>query len=177
MTKDYIGPILKMGQCNINTESGIRYGVISQNSVNLDCWAEAEADYGKPHCPECGGEVADSNKGKDYACVACEEVFWSDRCFPDEPLGYHYERDGYVLQDCLNTDILVLQSPYFTWAQFCSPGVPGAGDLDAPTNAGEGAKCYALGHDWFEGEVAPYKVYQVSDGAVVKPPRAADIKL
>ena len=175
----YAGIDYGCGTQNVDRATGIRFGVISQNSVNLDCWADAEPDYGKPHCPECGDECLDSshesvtdaewNDGKDYACAKCEACYWSDSVFPDEALSYSYEREGYKLTDCLDTDIFILESPYFTWAQFCSPCVPGAGNLDTPTEPENGAKCYALGHDWFEDGRAPYTVYRVADGSIVEP--------
>ena len=46
-----------MGQTNIDKETGIRYGVISQNEV-LQAWCDSsEAYYGDPHCPKCGNEA------------------------------------------------------------------------------------------------------------------------
>lgn len=176
----YAGIDYGLGTSNIDTASGIRYGVIAMNSINLDYSSDFEPEYGEPHCPKCGAVVvssddaslpdADWNEGKDYACVACESVYWSDAVFPDESQGWSYDRDGYTLTDCLDNDIFVLQSPYFTYAQFCSPCVPGAGNLDTPISAEDGgAKCYALGHDWFDDKVAPYPVYRVSDGALVAP--------
>src|SRR5690606_21275898 len=42
-----------------------------------------------------------------------------------------YEKDGYKITGCLDFDLFVLNSPYFTFAQFCSPCVPGAGNLDS----------------------------------------------
>lgn len=49
----------------------------------------------------------------------------------------------------------------WTFAQFCSPCVPGAGSLDNPVE--DGAKTYCLDHDWFDGGVAPYPVFRVAD--------------
>jgi hypothetical protein len=60
---------------------------------------------------------------------------------------------------------MVVKSPFYTYAQFCSPCVPGAGNLDNPM--AEGVKTYCLGHDWFEGGVAPYPVWRVDDHAFV----------
>jgi hypothetical protein len=170
----YTGIDYGLGRSNIDSENGIRYGVISQNSV-LQAWADsAEPDYGEPTCGQCGNpaiEACDApeeewNEGQDYACLTCKRVFWSDEAFGDEPLGYSYEADGYKLTDCLDNDIFVLKSPYFTYAQFCSPCVPGAGNLD--TTGPEGIKTYCLGHDWFDDSKAPYPVYSVETGEEVK---------
>ena len=37
--------------------------------------------------------------------------------------------------------------------------------LDAPV--ADGVKTYCLGHNWFEGGIAPYPVYRVSDNVQV----------
>ena len=176
---NYAGIDYGLGQSNIDKETEIRYGVISQQSVMPECLDDVEYNYGEPSCPECGSPAVasdddsvaecDWNEGKDYACASCEICFWSEAAYPDEPLGFTYDKDGYQLEDCLDTDIFVLKSPYYTYAQFCSPCVPGAGNLDNPVEEGEGAKCYCLGHDWFEGGKAPYTVYQVGSDSIVEP--------
>lgn len=159
-------------KANRDTETGIRYGVVSQNSVIPEALEDIEFDYGKPHCPDCGKEVAESNpeQGRDYFCPDCGKTHWTDRCFPDEALGWSYQQDGYKLCDCLENDIFVILSPYFTYAQFCSPCVPGACNLDSPLEQSiESNRCFCLGHDWFEGGKAPYKVYSVETGKEVAP--------
>lgn len=82
---------------------------------------------------------------------------------------YVYERDGYVLTGCLQHDVFVLRSDYYTYAQFCSPCVPGAGNLDHAFDAHvEGApRTYCLQHDWFENSKAPYRVWRVTDGVEI----------
>lgn len=166
-----------MGRSNIDVVSGIRYGVIAQNSV-LQAWSDsAEPDYGKAHCPKCGNEAIeyDSDKDVDFACghgcadfmcESCEYVFDGDEAYPDEDCGWNYSGDGYELTDCLDYNIFVLNSKYYTFAKFCSPCVPGAGDLDNPIE--DGAKTYCLGHDWFEDGKAPYAVYSVETGEEIK---------
>jgi hypothetical protein len=163
-----------LGSSNFNPITGIHFGVISQNSINLDYTSDFEQEYGNPFCPKCGAENIppsedsadeDWNDGKDYACVNCEECFWSDQCTPDESIGWNYTRDGYKLTDCLDNDIFVLESPFYTFTQFCSPCVPGAGNLDTPVE--DGAKTYCLGHDWFEDGSAPYPVYDVATNELV----------
>jgi hypothetical protein len=178
-TTNNAGLDYSLGRSNFDTSNGIHFGVIAQNSINLDILSEFESEYGDPHCPECGAEIqhssdvepdAEWNTGKDYACPTCKECYWSDACFPDESLGISYHANGYLITDCLDTDLVITKSPYFTFAQFCSPCVPGAGNLDSPMDAPDtGAKCYALGHDWFDGDIAPYTVYSVATGEVVKP--------
>jgi len=38
--------------------------------------------------------------------------------------------------NCLDSDILVTKSPFYTYAPFCSPCVPGAGNLDSTVPIG-----------------------------------------
>jgi hypothetical protein len=176
MTQFAAGIDYGLGMTNIDKTNGIRYGVISSHSVGTAWYESAEAEYGEPHCPECGNEIphsddaaipedAEWNDGKDYACVQCETCYWSDSVFPDEALGYSYSGDGYELSDCLDNDIFILKSDYYTFALYCSPCVPGAGNLDSAHE--DGVKTYALGHDWFEDGKAPYPVYRVLDDSLV----------
>ncbi len=173
-----------LGRSNFDTTNGIHFGVISSHSVDPESpWNDAEGNYGKPHCPSCGNEIKASDDetlfaegtddtpdwfdGKDFTCVACESCYWSDSVYSEEALGYTYEDGEYNLTDCLQSDIFVLKSPYYTFAQFCSPCVPGAGNLDNPRE--DGPKTYALGHQWFDGDKAPYRVFSVATGLEVLP--------
>ena len=158
-----------LDKANIDSKTGIHYGVISQHSVMLEAMDDFEPDYGDPHCPSCGDDIPESGEqNKDYICKTCDQSFSSDEIWDlVEPNGFTYDQDGYKLTDCLDTDIFVLSSPYFTYASFCSPCVPGAGDLDSPH--ADGVKCYALGHDWFDGDKAPYPVFSVEDNSEVLP--------
>lgn len=166
-----------MGRTNINVETGIRFGVISQHTV-LQAWCDsAVADYGEATCGKCGNAAIESSaapddidsaewfSGKDYYCAHCEWCFWSDEAFGEEPIGFSFEEDGYKLTNCLDSDIMILESPFFTHARFCSPCVPGAGNLDCADE--NGVKTYCLGHDWFEDGKAPYPVYSVETGELV----------
>ncbi len=177
-----------MGTTNIDKETGIRYGVISQHSVT-EAWCEAaEADYGKPTCPKCGNEVKEhtvegdqwfpryrEHGCHDYDCAVCEHTLDSSDVYGDEPIGWSVDGGEYKMCDCLDSDVMVMQSPYYTFAPFCSPCVPGAGNLDGATEEGEwigeehGVKTYCVGHDWFEDGKAPYPVFAVATGAEVTP--------
>lgn len=174
----YQGIDYGLGRTNIDKSNGIRYGVISQHSVMPEALDDVESDYGEPSCPECGGEVLPSDSKdlpeesedwdnyqyygcNDYACVDCKHFLDSQDVYPEEAIGQYYDHDGYQITDCLDTDLMVIKSPYYTFAQFCSPCVPGAGNLDGFMN--DGVKTYCLGHDWFGGGIAPYPVYRVKD--------------
>lgn len=186
-----------MGKSNIDFETGIRYGVISLNNVASHFYDDQEFDYGEAICPECGSALIESSSTqasnfatKDYFCMTCFENYlpehdneedaakvashFSDVCFPEEPLSWSITDSEYSIVPCLDNDAFILKSPYFTYADHCSPCVPGAGDLDNPTtwdqvNKGFGVKAYCLGPDFFdEYNVIPYTVYSVATGEVVK---------
>ena len=173
----YVGIDYGLGQSNVDKENGIRYGVISQHSVGQAWYNDARPDYGDATCPKCGNKALEYDADKDgdewtsssgcsdYMCESCQYVFDSYEAFGDEPQGWNYSDDEYELTDCLDSDIFVLKSPFYTFAQFCSPCVPGAGNLDSPMD--DGAKTYCLGHDWFQ-DGAPYPVYRVDTGELVK---------
>ena len=176
----YNGIDYGMGKTNVDIATGIRYGVISQNSVSQAWCDSAEADYGEPHCPKCGNEAvslenteADIDKWNcspdDYVCEYCEEAVSSDEAFGDEPIGWILDDGDYKAVDCLDSDIMILSSPYYTLAPYCSPCVPGAGNLDDAAHNNDGVKSYCFGHDWFDGGKAPYVVYSVETGEIVKP--------
>lgn len=171
----YAGIDYSLGRSNVDPANGIHFGVIGQNAIMPEAMDDVEYDYGKPTCWKCDNEAirsddasiadADWNDGKDYACAACEHCFWSEDAFGDEPIGWIYEQYGYALTQCLDNDIFVLKSRYYTFAQYCSPCVPGAGNLESPCE--NGPKTYCLGHDWFDGGKAPYTVYSVEDDSIV----------
>jgi hypothetical protein len=120
------------GKTNIDKDTGIRYGVIAWNN------AEYLNDVMEPVYPN--DAIADS-----------------DDCF--EAIGYEFEGEGYVLTCCLDSAVMVIKAPYYTYCKYCSPCVPGAGDLDNPEV--NGVKTYCLGWDFFTDNKAPYPVYDV----------------
>lgn len=184
---DYSGP---GSTVNRDSETGIRYGVISMNSVMPEAWDDVEYDYGTPQeafkCPNCHEKTMAHKWGDDVKCDTCGEEFETE--MPDyiEPCGWSYEGDGYAITSCLDNDAMIIKSPFYTYAQFCSPCVPGAGNLDNPfpinpalepkLKAGRilyrrGAekagfpKVYCLGPDWFDQFApCPYPVIFRVDG-------------
>lgn len=124
-----------MGCTNIDTATRIRFGVISQHSVGSALYDAQEFIY-----PDNAGEY-------------------------DEPIGWKIEDKEYEIYDCLDSDVMIVKSPYYTFARYCSPCVPGAGNLNSADP--EGVKTYCLGHDWFEGGKAPYPVYRVDTNELV----------
>lgn len=86
---------------------------------------------------------------REAAWEVVEEDF-NDNYQNDYGYSWLYESDGYVLRDCLDSDIMVIKAPFYTWAAQCSPCVPNAGNLDSPRPQGDGLKSYCLGPDWFD---------------------------
>lgn len=228
---DYSGP---GSTINRDPETGIRYGVISQHSIQpdvmSDIWSEARdlsyeqakeellseimADLAAETIEERIHLIADAlvnlyDRGE--ALIAAREIaeaagdgspnegdVWEviEQDFNDSYDGdghdWLWEKDGYTLANCLQSDVLVSKSPYFTYAQFCSPCVPGAGNLDRPQHNPESIawdedrtidpsapkenyiemtgeesgwpRVFCLGHSFFENNKAPYPVFSVSTG-------------
>lgn len=134
------------GTTNIDHTTNIRYGVISQHSV-LRAWADwSELDYGEPTCPKCcqiaqpftedPEKWAEDAKYEwyggcaDFVCESCELVFDAEDAYPMEANGAYYQDDDYAAATVLDNDIMICKSPFYTIAPFCSPCVPGAGNLD-----------------------------------------------
>lgn len=177
MNPNYPGIDYGRGLSNIDKETGIRYGVISQHSLvgeALDEIMQNGRDLAREEAlREAIGEARANSEDPD----SIDE----DRIAEDLGLNwetnlynYLYEEDGLVLTGCLDSDLMVIKSPYYTYAPFCSPCVPGAGNLDgAPTVhefltapveqlfAAQWPRVYCLGHDWFDGGQAPYIIFRV----------------
>jgi hypothetical protein len=126
------------------------------------------------------GEIVQPNRAEVTSVMWDQiEQTWNDQYEDYGERDWLYESDGYKLINCLTSDVMVLASPYFTYAQFCSPCVPGACNLGNPLDvtASDGLpmpsslvehdRCYCLGHNYFEGNKAPYPVYSVATGELV----------
>ena len=155
-----------LGRTNIST-NGIRYGVIQANHVGQPWYDESEANYYYV-CPECEHDFGFEYPDMDN-CPNCGIEFDDFTWDMMEPSWFSYEQDGYVCeQGGDDPDIFVMKSPFFTYAQFCSPCAPGACSLENPLDdPDENNKCYCLGHDWFDEGKAPYPVYDVKTGKLV----------
>jgi hypothetical protein len=183
------GPGIDYGRyagSNRNLETGIHYGVKQIDGDLSQAWADSsESYYGEPTCPKCEGravalgpahadldldsfEQYDEHGCADYVCESCQLTLDSSYVYSEEALSFFYESEGYKLDTCFDQScIMVVESPYFTRAVFCSPCAPGAGDLDNP--ADDGVRTWCLGHDWYESGQAPYPVYLInSEGIEVR---------
>lgn len=168
---------------NRNQETGIHYGLISLHSLSEYAIEDFEPDYGEPSCPKCGNSAVDAEldgshdtyeyaqyECADYACEDCQYVFGGESAYSEEPIAWTYESTDYTLQLDNDNNVWVFNSSYYTYAQYCSPCMPGAGNLDTPCTSDCGApRTYCLGHDWFENNTAPYPVYRVADDSLVQP--------
>ena len=162
---NYPGIDYGLGKTNINTKTGIRFGIISVHSLHNCVYEDFEADYGNPNCPECGDDVEESDQ-RDWYCPKCRKHWYSDHCYPEDPVSSTYDDGDLKMSLDNDNDVWVFQSPYYTLAQFCSPCAPGAGNLENFCPEG-GAKTYCLGPDWFNDDKPPYTVYSVKDDSII----------
>ena len=148
--------------------NGIRYGVISQNVI-LQEWVDRSEPFYVYTCPYCGAGL---RKGADAKrCPACHKSIDPDRDFDlIELVSYVLDDGEYTAESDNYGDIFITKSPYYTFAQFCSPCAPGACHLENPlSEPDDDNKCYCFGHDWFKDGRAPYTVYDVKTNLVVEP--------
>jgi len=180
-----------LGRTNIDIKLGIRYGVIPFNDLHEWAYDAFEGVYGDPTCPNCESTVIDSPHGKDYFCEKCFEsdlgdltsndagteddidhdiyCYWSDEVCPEQALGWCLDDGKYLAEHGEDGDVFIIKSPYFTYAQFCSPCAPGACYLrNTVDSSNDNNMCYCFGHEFFEGEKAPYSVYSVETGELVE---------
>jgi len=152
-----------LGKTNIDFETGIRYGVIPANDVDL--WSESSDSEYLVSCPQCGYDrIDDFDLDTDrVVCPECDFMGESEDWIASLPTIETYKEDGYLcFQHGDDPDIFIEKSPYKTRADFCSPCAPGAVHL-RNAHANGDAWGYCFGHDWFESGVAPYTVYSVTD--------------
>jgi hypothetical protein len=192
MKENYAGIDYGMGRSNRDPDTGLRYGVIHQHEVG-QAWYDGSEPYYVYVCPDCDAEFKNECPEK---CSCGHEFDDGDFDFL-EPISHYVDDDKYTAECGEDGDIFITKSPYFTYAQFCSPCAPGAIYLMTPfvnywENSGTGqkginspenypndyktkaenagfAKGYCFGHDWFESGKAPYPVFSVETGELVLP--------
>jgi hypothetical protein len=182
---DYSGP---GSSTNRNTETGIRYGVISQRSISPDA-CEDIMIWGTDAAWEqaCADAIAEAKANADDPDDIDEGLITEELGMDWESSisDYVYDSEGYYIMGCLDSDLMITKSQFYTYAQFCSPCVPGAGNLDNPfephpnqmtaeeiiimAEALGFPRAYCLGHDWFDDNKAPYPVFSVADNTLVQP--------
>lgn len=132
----------------------------------------------KAYRDSCGGKKEWHDEGRDYACLHCARSFYSQDAFGEEPVNGFVVDDGEYKATCGGDgDVFIIESPYYTRGQFCSPCAPGAVYLR--NSIDDGAKAYCFAPDWFDdyGDVTgeycgeetscPYPVFRVSDDECV----------
>ncbi len=170
---DYAGTDYGLGKSNINSKTGIRYGVISAHSVSSEALDdifsqgrnlshESAVEERKKEIEQAITNYVSDDRLKervDEMWQIVEEEF--SKGYTEDEDCYLYEKDGYKIQTMSNGNIMVLESPFVANCQFCSPCIPGAGNLDKPCDTGPNT--YALGPEWFDEEFAPmpYEVRSV----------------
>jgi hypothetical protein len=160
---------------NRDTETGIRYGVIRQNQVDHGVFFEsAEPAYPEPEveCPCCGATRVPRELDADMCCPCGWDLTEALERAGEylESVGMTLTTPEYQAHSDEVGDIFITRSPYFTFAQFCSPCCPGACHLENPLDEEfMDNRCYCFGHEFFEDNMAPYKVFSVLTGLEVKP--------
>ncbi len=187
-TTNYAGIDYACGQpVNRNAQTGLRFGVIHSNKISPEAFdgivqngtdvdfetyqddirkavksalESALEDYIGSHDIAAVVEAA-----QDAALENCGDRYESG----GDCTRYNYDSDGYKIQTASDGDMFITESPFFTYAQFCSPCAPGACYLANPLESPvEANKCYCLGKDWFdEFNPCPYPVYSVATGQLV----------
>jgi len=119
----------------------------------------------------------DPDKGIRFGIILQDLVLekWADSILEETPgnvaTGYYIDNAEYrAYQRSDDPEIMITKSPYFTYAQFCSPCAPGAVYLMnwlPKSNPVENNRGYCFGHDWFESGKVPYPVYSVKTGKLV----------
>lgn len=181
---DYSGPGTT---CNRDTKTGIRYGIIPQNDASpealddiftngtdlgfedykqgvKDNLRKALSDYFHDYKRTSGNSPLDCAVENAFDAISDN---LGDSYDGSDCARMELEQNGYKLMTDSSGDLWVMKSPFFTYAQFCSPCAPGACYLRNPVEPCESNKCYCLGADWFEDGKAPYPVYSVETGALV----------
>lgn len=151
---------------NIDIETGVRYGVISANKLSSAICDVLEPIY-ECSCPDCGAPMKNNEPPEDLLCEACGYKGRDESEFyPEEPSWWAYEENNlFFMQDEYN-DIIIFKSPFVAYAQFCSPCMPGACNLESPLAEDSRDRdnlCYALDETWFEGNEAPYDYFKLED--------------
>ena len=132
---------------NTNTETGIRYGVVSLNS--LADWVSDEFFNNGTNETEVEA-LADWKAENPDATDDDEQEFWETAEF--EECNYSLKTDDGLKLELSYLGgaalIWVLESPHIAQVSLCSPCVPNAGDLNSKNSGG--FDCYDLPSDWFD---------------------------
>ncbi len=137
-----------MAVANTNTETGIRFGVVSFNSLASWVWDEFYASGTNESEAEAlrEWEAENPEAGETDTQVFCDSLEI------EEP-AWSLETDGMKLGISWlgGAPLLwVYESPHRAAVSLCSPCIPNAGNLDCKVPLGEGFACYDIPAEWYE---------------------------
>jgi hypothetical protein len=171
------------GLVNIDTETGIRYGVVHMNSLD-NAWDRMEQgtnldfeEY-KEHIRNRLARAIDgvlddegldqcNMSADDYAAEIVDSLEFDRYENNGDFVRYELEEDGLNLRTTNRGDLFVIKSPFYTLARFCSPCAPGAGDLYAARDGG--VRTYCLPADWWSE--CPYPIYRCDNNQLTHNPQ------
>lgn len=158
-----------MQTCNMNSETGIHYGVIPKNDL-FNCAEEFYDNAEDETFKEISDDLAHDLKGilenwmpeSDMQDIIDQAIERMNENYENDHGLMIYKKDGYEIHGRNDdTDLFVIKSPYYTMVRECSPCAPNAGYLrDYPGPL----KTYCLPDEWFDDEYSkcPYeKIYSV----------------
>ena len=124
---------------NQDEKNKVFYGVISQNSINSTAlddiyFGEHSEDlyyesWKKEISQAIRGALEDYVSGSNLERIV-ELVLDEAEYESNGEIDFNFNDGDYHIVKCLDSDLMILKSPYVTWAPPCSPCVPAAGDLD-----------------------------------------------
>lgn len=130
---------------NVNPETGIRYGMISQHS--LAAWIMDEIIQNGENLSynsAWGDYMAEHELTEDSDDIDTHRDSFSDEYYGDDDT-YAAVIDGVSVQTS-SLGLWVFHSPHVVKCRLCSPCVPNCGNLDSP--AENGYECYGVPADW-----------------------------
>ena len=182
------------GKTNIDLENDIRFGVIPNSRIDADAFEEFSPHYRddcEAECPQCVNMFpVEAKPGDSVRCPECDTECEAELRYGAEPDGYVYAKGKYAVS-AGDEYSMVCASEFYTYAKFCSPCFPGAGNLSSPFSKktpvsphkfrASAERCgfkkvYCLGFEFFsEHYPPPYQfIYRVSDGKLQISPYATD---
>ena len=168
---------------NQDFDTGIHYGCISQNSLDMsvmDDWYDTDAAY-EDIKDEIENKISEALEDYldpvDIQNVVDEAIDrFNDSYRNDEP-AFYYEDENYSAEYSHSLVCWIIKkSPYYTFCEGCSPCVPNAGDLDCPVTPDDYdennlpssmldytkvRRAYCLPKEFFVDDKAPYKYFSV----------------
>jgi hypothetical protein len=133
-----------LGQTNIDTETGFRYGVVSCHE--LDSWVYEELEPIYSECDNCEGDNEDCDCQSDFR----------------EPDYHEVNNENWTATASFesDSDLFVTKSKWVIRCGFCSPCAPGAGYI---LSDGDDCWAYCPPPDFFTDEKIRERVKLVSE--------------